>query len=712
MKTNIFTRVLVVAFVLLMVLAIPAGASSAYQTYTYSINGTALYSPDAYSAARAVNSSDMGLDLDLSSPADLLTDEEHNVYIADAGNNRIVVLDRYLKVKMTISTFINAQGNDDALSNPQGLYVTKDKIWVCDTGWNRVVVFDRDGNFVRILDEPKSNLFDDNAVYKPVAIAVDSNNRVYVVSSTTYQGIIVMNDYGEFNAFIGAQTVTISAWEILWRRFQTDEQRKLTTSKVSTEFNNIAMTPDGFIYATTSTIKDGSVESAIRGHAKVGDYMPVKLLNSKGDEIMRRNGFWPPAGEIDYSTSSKDTVTGVSRIIDVAVGPQQTWSIIDEKRGKIYTYDYDGNLLFAFGDTGSMLGSISNIEAITYQGDNILVLDKGNNCVVVFERTEYGDLLIEAIAAQNSLNFDYAIDCWKEVLQRNSNFDAAYVGIGQALYRSGEYREALEYFEIAYDTANWSDSYKEVRKEWMSTFFLLLLVIIAAVIVGFVMLFRTANKINLKTATNGQARKTFPQELWYAFHIIFHPFDGFWDLKHEKRGSVRAALVIDAVAILTFFYQNIGSGYVFNPRHSYSTIWVQVIGVSVPLLLFVLANWCLTTLFDGEGSFKDVFVAASYCLTPIPILVIPATIVSNFVTSSEAGLITLFTTIAFVWMGLLLFCATMITHDYSMGKNLITFIGTIVGMAFIMFVAVLFSTLVAKLVSLITNIVVELRFRM
>ena len=133
---------------------------------------------------------------------------------------------------------------------------------------------------------------------------------------------------------------------------------------------------------------------------------------------------------------------------------------------------------------------------------------------------------------------------------------------------------------------------------------------------------------------------------------------------------------------------------------------------SVPLLLFVLANWCLTTLFDGEGSFKDVFVAASYCLTPIPILVIPATIVSNFVTSSEAGLITLFTTIAFVWMGLLLFCATMITHDYSMGKNLITFIGTIVGMAFIMFVAVLFSTLVAKLVSLITNIVVELRFRM
>ena len=711
MKLKLATKVLVVVLALLMVMAVPAAASSAYQTYTYSIGGSALYSPDAYNAARAVTSSDMGLDVDVKNPSDIATDDLMNVYIADAGNNRIVVLDRYLKFKFAISAFINAQGNDDSLSNPQGVFVTKDKIWVCDTGWNRIAVFDRAGNFIKVLDAPKSNLFDANAVYKPVAIAVDQNNRVYVVSSTTYQGVIVLNEDGEFNAFIGAQAVTISAWEIIWRRFQTDEQRKLQASKVSTEFNNIDMTPDGFIYVTTSSIAEGTVMSAIYGKAKKGDNLPVKMLNSKGDEIMRRNGFWPPAGEIDFSNSSKDTITGVSRIIDVAVGPEQTWSIIDEKRGKIYTYDYDGNLLFAFGDTGSMLGSISNIEAITYQGNNILVLDKGNSCIVVFERTEYGDLLINAIKAQNSLDFDYAIQCWRDVLQRNSNFDAAYVGIGQALYRSGQYKESLEYFEVAYDTANWSDSYKEVRKEWMSSWFLLLLIIIAAVITGFVFLFRTANKVNTRAATDGKHKKTFGQELWYCFHVILHPFDGFWDLKHERRGSLRAAFVIDAVAILTFFYQNIGSGYVFNPRHNYSTIWVQIIGVMVPLMLFVVANWCLTTLFDGEGSFKDVFIAASYCLTPIPLLIIPSTIASNFVTSSEAGLINLFTTLAFVWMGILLFCATMITHDYSMGKNLITFIGTIVGIAFIMFIAILFSTLVAKLISLVTNIVTEIQYR-
>jgi hypothetical protein len=165
------------------------------------------------------------------------------------------------------------------------------------------------------------------------------------------------------------------------------------------------------------------------------------------------------------------------------------------------------------------------------------------------------------------------------------------------------------------------------------------------------------------------------------------------------------------LTIVAFFYQSIGQGYVFNPTGKYSTIWAQALGVLVPMLLFVIANWCLTTLFEGEGSFKDIFIAVSYCLTPVPMLVIPATFLSNFVTDSEAGLVSLVTTIAFVWMGFMVFFATMVTHDYSMGRNILTFVGTIVGMALIMFVAVLFTTLVGKIVSLITNIVTELQYR-
>ena len=716
-----FNKILCTFCALLMVLTaacITASAGSAYQTYVYDVYGDALYSPDAYTAISTIDSDYMGLNVPIENPGDLVTDQAHNVYIADTGNNRIVVLDRYYKVNFTIAEFSNDQGVPDRLTAPQGVFVSEPNekygklIWVCDTGANRIVVFDEFGNFQRIIEEPESTLFDKDSVYKPVAMAVDAYNRLYVVSSTTYQGIIVMTDAGEFTGFIGAQAVNISMWDIIWRRFQTKEQRENSEQKVSTEFNNITINMNkGLVYVTTSTIEESAVAGAITGKDKTGTNSPVKLLNANGSEIMRRNGFWMPAGEIDYSSRSTDEITGVSKIIDAAVGPEDTWSIIDEKRNRIYTYDFDGNLLFAFGDKGTMLGNLGSIEAVAYQGTNMLVLDKTNDNITVFQRTEYGDILLDAIAAESTQDFDLAISLWTDVLKRNSNFDSAYVGIGQAMYRNKDYANSLSYFESAYDTDNWSNSYKEIRKEWMSTYFLLLLLIIVALIVGVSMFFKWMTKINKRVATSGKKR-TFGQEIAYGFHVILHPFDGFWDLKHEKRGSVRGAIFFILLAIGTFYYQAIGQGYLLDPYASLASVWAQIFGVLVPLFLFVLANWCLTTLFEGEGSFKDIFVACSYSLLPIPLLVIPVTIYSNFCITTETDIIGFISTFAFIWLGLLIFFGTMVTHDYSMGKNVITVLGTIVGMVFIMFVAVLFTTLVGKIVSLITNIVDEIQYRL
>ena len=207
-----FNKILCTFCALLMVLTafcVTASAGSAYQTYVYDVYGDALYSPDAYTAISSVGSDYMGLELPIENPGDMVTDEALNVYIADTGNNRIVVLDRYYKVNFTISEFSNDQGVPDRLTAPQGVFVSEPNekygklIWVCDTGSNRIVVFDENGEFQRIVEEPESTLFDEESVYKPVAMAVDAYNRLYVVSSTTYQGIIVMTDEGEFTGFIG-----------------------------------------------------------------------------------------------------------------------------------------------------------------------------------------------------------------------------------------------------------------------------------------------------------------------------------------------------------------------------------------------------------------------------------------------------------------------------------------------------------------------------
>jgi hypothetical protein len=387
----------------------------------------------------------------------------------------------------------------------------------------------------------------------------------------------------------------------------------------------------------------------------------------------------------------------------------------------VFTYDYDGNLLFAFGDKGDQVGNVQKIGAVTYQAEKMLILDQGDSkSFTVFARTDYGNILIQALTHQNQRRFDLAIDDWTEVLKRNSNFDAAYVGIGKAYYRSGEkeveegvtgYEKSLSYFKSAYDTENYSLSYKEIRKEWIGKFIWLIPILIVALCILLSKFSKYAGRVNKETALK-TTKRTFKEELLYVFHVMGHPFDGFWDLKHEKRGSVRAGIVFVAITILAYWYKAIGQGYVINTRQRTSSPITWVISVVMTVALWTIANWCLTTLFDGEGSLKDIFVAVSYSLLPVPMVVIPCTLVSNFIIVDEKGLISFIETLGLIYMCMLVFIGMMVTHDYSMGKNIITTGGTIIGVVFIMFIACLFSTLLTKIVSFVSNIVVELRYRM
>ena len=695
-----------------MILPSVVSAATPYATYTYSAGGQVLTSPAAYVPDTVVDAAYMGLNGTIDDPRDLFVGPDERVYIVDAASASVKVLDRYYKFLFEINSFTNEHGVPDTFLNPSGVFVNDKNIYVCDTDNNRIVMFDLDGNYVKIIGKPVSNLFEEGSIYKPVACAVDDYGRIFVVSSTTYQGIIVLNDNGDFFGFIGAQKVAISALEIIWRNIQTEEQRAQSEEYVSTEFNNITIDKDNFIYVTTSSIAESDQQGAINSKSKASDYAPVKKLNASGSDVMKRNGFYPPSGEVRITNMSTASITGASKIIDAAVGPEGTWSIIDEKRSKVFTYDDNGNLLFTFGDKGTQTGNIDSIEAIAYQGSKILILDKTNDNIITFRRTEYGDLLLAALEHDNNRMYDATIDDWTEILKRNNNFDAAYIQIGKALYRQGEYEQAMDYYKSAYETENYSEAYKEVRKQWANSFFWMIPIVIVVVCILIAKFFGFAAKVNKRTAMK-VGRKSLKEELLYAFHVIFHPFDGFWDLKHEKRGSVRSAFVILLITIVVYFYNSIGQGYIFNPRPSTAmNIMGAISAVVAPLLLWVVANWCLTTLFEGEGSMSDIFTACCYCLTPLPLLVLPVTIASNFLTANEGGLISMLSSFAYIWLGILLVLAMQVTHDYSVGKNLLTCVATIVGMAFLMFLGILFSSLMAKIVSFVTNIIEEISYRL
>ncbi|MDY3845864.1 MAG: YIP1 family protein [Eubacteriales bacterium] len=740
MKKKLTAIILLTLTAIMVFGTITVSASEPYQTYTYSIDGEALYSPAAY---KPIPGGNIGAEYifknkssfksnELNTLYDISTDSDGNVYIVDYkagtdGYSRVLVLDKTYRYNYEIVNFTNENGKLDSFNAAQGLFVKEyengdKKLFVCDTQNFRIVVFDINNfgyTYSHTITRPQSVHFGEDSIYRPIAVAVDDYGRLFVVGASTYQGIIVMTGSGEFTGFIGAQKVTYTPIEMLRRRFMTAAQRANSKTYVSTEFNNLTIDEEGFIYVTTSTIDSQQQQSAIK--SKKADYSPVKKLNSTGDEVMRRNGFFNPGGEVDITG---EKFTSPSKVVDAGIGPEGTWSLIDQTRNKVFTYDKNGNLLFAFGDEGEQLGNTKSVNGIVYQKVNgqtlMILLDSASNNFTVYKATDYGNYIYDALKCENENRYNDAVDAWKNVLMYNNNFDAAYIGVGNSYYNLGNevdeatgktgYQLAIEYYEAAYDTDNRSNAYSEIRKEWISNYFFVIIIVLVVVIFAWTKFKKFAKKVN-KAAIMHVGRKTYVEELLYVFHLEYHPFDGFWDLKHEKRGSVRAALTIMGITIIAFYYQSIGQGYMLNPRGTYISFFVQIISVAVPVLLWVVSNWCLTTLFDGEGSFKDIFIATGYSLAPLPLILIVCTICSNWVTSAEMGIISFLVSVGFVWVGILLFFGMMVTHDYSMGKNILITLFTIVGMAIIMFMALLFSSLIGKMLSFIASIITELSYR-
>ena len=718
-------RISAIILCLLMLFGGVISNAASFYTYTYDINAKPQTSPEIYKPFKQIDSDFMGLgDTPLKNPSDIVVDGEGKVFIADPENSRIVVLSKYWKVVKIIKTFINSDGNSDFLSGPKGLYVCKDgEIYVADTGHKRVVVFDKEYNYLRTYTQPSSDVFEEGSIYDPVAIAVDDSKRMYVVSSQTTEGIISLNADGSFAKFIGAQKVLVSPFVQLWRKFMTAEQRSKIEDVVSTPYNNITIDEKGFIYVTIELTDEyaSSQQAAIK--AKTSDYSSVKKLNAAGVDIMRRNGFFGPAGEVDVSnkltTTYEGVPTGPSSIVDVALGEEETWSIVDQKRSHVFTYDKNGNLLAVFGDKGTQLGNVMRAEGLAYQDlkeddlHYLLVLDGETNTIVIYERTEYGEILLTALRHTNERKYNEAANDWQSILMRNNNYDAAYVGIGDTLYRESKWTEAMDYYESASDVTSYSDTFKQWRTEIVSTgpVLLIVVIVVVAAVVLISLFFKYAGKKNKATSLK-VGKKTYWEEFIFAFHLMFHPFDAYWDLKHEKRGSVRAAATWVALTIAAFTYQSIGQSYIFSQGKSYVNVLGQIISILVPLILFITANWCLTTLFEGEGSFKDIFIASGYALSPMPFLLIVSTILTNVSSQSEETFINLIIGIAWVWAALLLFFGVMVTHDFSMGKNIVTILATVVVMAVIMFVMILFSGLLIKMVSFVSNIITEITYNM
>ena len=204
----------------------------------------------------------------------------------------------------------------------------------------------------------------------------------------------------------------------------------------------------------------------------------------------------------------------------------------------------------------------------------------------------------------------------------------------------------------------------------------------------------------------------YGKTLKYAFHVIFHPFDGFWDLKREHRGSLAAALTFVVLTILTLTLEKQKTAFLFNPhRLEEINVVVDIVTVLLLYILWCVANWCLTSLMDGEGKFTDILIATGYSLFPIILLRLPMILMSYMLTSTEGSFYDVVGIVSYLWAAALLILGTMITHQYTMKKTLLTCICTIVGMGIIMFIGLLFFNVIQQMITFVSIIYEEIRFR-
>ena len=701
-----------ILFLLPVMLVMPAAADVPYDTYTYSYLGEIQASPHAFYPTDYVDfsSTEAGA---LKTPKDIVF-RNGLIYIADTGNNRVLVLDESWTLVKEIASFDNPEkdGGTDALNQPQGVFVAEDgTLYIADTVNARVLCFNADFTLQKEVGLPDSKLIDEDTVYRPIGVAVDSSERLYVVSQNVNMGVMVMDKNGRFYGYIGAQKVTVNLLDLFWRRFMTPEQRERIKSVVPTEYNNIAIDEEGFLFVTSNTVDPYQQYNAAISKSKSSDYAPIKKLNSSGTDILSRNGFYPPAGDLEVEFGYGNQY-GPSSMIEVALGDNGVFSLVDSRKNKIFTYDSEGRLLYVFGGTGSQIGTFQGLTSIAYNGDQLYTLDSTSGLVTIFQRTEYGDLMDQAIAAYNDKKFAESSALWASLADYNNNLDLAYIGLGDASYRNGDYSAAMEYYQKTVDIDGYSKAFRAIRKDWMSKYFLLVIAVVVVVLIGIYLLFSKIAKKN-KAGDYQVEKPKLWQQLLYAFHTILHPFNGYDEIKRRGRGGVLSATIIFAVAVLANVFKETASGYIFiGEKLNSFNLAVSIFSLVLPVLLWCTASWCLTSLMDGKGSFKDIYVTTCYSLFPIILVYIPLTLISNVFTLDESAIYAFFSALALGWAVVLIFFATLTIHDYSLGKNIVTVLLAIVGMMIIIFLGVLFFNLIQKIIAFIANLITEITYRL
>ncbi len=511
---------------LLLMIVMLTGFSSAYAadegyptsyTYNYDYWSDVRESPDAYRVEQVLYSGHLGLEKAMRNPQSLFV-RGNNLYVCDTGNNRILQIAKAGKEYKLVRIIEAIRGTEKTTFNtPNDVFVDeKDNIYICDTNNERIVMVDKNLNFIKEFTRPDDPTFvstnsakasastaaaasetpegeqpapdaevladeqptdaaetpadaqapvglgvatgSQEVHFLPTKLVVDRAGRVYCLAANVNKGLVKFENDTHFTGFVGANKVSYNLYDYIWKRFlSTEEQRAQQESFVPTQYQNIYMDDDSFIYATNVAFSEYDLLYDV---AK-----PIRRLNGIGNDILIKNDRYPPIGDL-YWVEESDQY-GPSKLWDITVLGDDIYVAVDRTRGRIFGYDSQGIMLWAFGTKGNVEGAFNSAVSIEHMGKDLFVLDERECSITVFTPTEYGSLIYQANEAYLRGDYDGSAELWRQVLKFNANYNLAFIGIGRALMRQDHYQEAMDYFKMAMDRDNYGRAFRLQRKVWV-----------------------------------------------------------------------------------------------------------------------------------------------------------------------------------------------------------------------------------------------------
>ena len=457
-----------------MAAALSAAPAQAVGQYTRSNSGMRIPMADAYRHIRNIMSFgevyvENGVEKEISvpemlNPSDIFIDADDNLYIADSGNNRIVMTDpegRVLKCYDKDSGY--------GFNRPCGIFVDRDgDLFVSDTDNNRIVHIGRDGGIIEEFLKPDSNLIDETQLFQPTKLAIGPTGYIYV---TMYEKLISIDAYNAFRGYVGQTKVRFSVVNLFVRWFASAEMKATVTRPVAPAVTGIFIDEDGMIYCTT----------------KDHEYGEIKKFNLIGNNIYPEKAY----GEIDW-------FSGYPSFAGITVDKAGIITVVEENTGKIYQYDQSGNLITVFGGLGASNGYFQKPSGIAQDSlGNIYVLDFAACMVQVFGPTDFINMVHEAIGLSEDARYREAMEIWRTIERINRNYPLTNLGIAKALYKEGSYYDAMAYYKKANDRAGYSDAYEKYRNQNTRRSFTLAVVlaaVCAAAFIVYVSLLKRASK--------------------------------------------------------------------------------------------------------------------------------------------------------------------------------------------------------------------------